>query len=78
MMLQVHSQQRLPTPARAPPADLGRVQAAAEAEAAQAAALAETQRLVDAAKATLPMPFRPDGPPLAYIFDDPPGVAFAG
>ena len=59
---------------RSPPADLGRAQAAAQAEAAQAAALAEAQRLVDAAKAALPVPFRPDGPPLAYIFDEPPGV----
>jgi hypothetical protein len=53
---------------------LGRAQAAAAAEAAQAAALADAQRLVDAAKATLPVPFRPDGPPLGYIFDDPPGA----
>lgn len=67
-------QQQQATPTRAPPADLGRAQAAAQAEAAQAAALAEAQRLVDAAKAALPVPFRPDGPPLGYIFDEPPGM----
>ena len=50
------------------------MQAAAEAEAAQAAALAEAQRLASVAKLTLPVDFRPDGPPLGFIFDDAPGA----
>lgn len=62
-----------PRPPGAPAVDLGRVQAAAEAEAAQAAELAEAQRLANAAKATLPVPFRPDGPPLGFIFEAAPG-----
>ena len=33
---------------------------------------AEWRELVEYAKATLPVPFRTDGPQLAYVFDDPP------
>lgn len=33
---------------------------------------AEWCELVESAKATLSVPFRPDGPQLAFVFDDPP------
>ncbi len=35
---------------------------------------AELAELLDAAKRTLPVAFREDGPPLGYLFDDPVGM----
>lgn len=35
---------------------------------------AELAELLEAAKRTLPVAFREDGPPLGYVFDDPAGM----
>lgn len=45
-----------------------------EVDDGQAARWAELQELLEAAKQTLAAPFRPDGPPLGFYFDKPPGA----